>query len=212
MDRLNITHQATRKGFNLIEAAIVLGVVGLIVGGIWSAASRFHERWKVNKFITDLSTIIRNTQDLISYQNSTAIGDNIWITKLLIDSKKFPNDWTIFGTTNDPKIKSPISNKPFLVKNYTNPTPFFAIHFNASYSNCVEIITRITALAANSGSRGNRVSGIVRPNLDGVGIAGVWNSSNFPISPNTAENGCSRADTELPANYIYISFSPTRVN
>lgn len=28
-----------RHGFNLIEAAVVLGVVGLVIGGIWTAAS-----------------------------------------------------------------------------------------------------------------------------------------------------------------------------
>jgi prepilin-type N-terminal cleavage/methylation domain-containing protein len=28
-----------RKGFSLVEAAIVLAVVGLVIGGIWYAAS-----------------------------------------------------------------------------------------------------------------------------------------------------------------------------
>lgn len=31
--------QTSRRGFNLVEATIVLGVVGLIIGGIWVAAS-----------------------------------------------------------------------------------------------------------------------------------------------------------------------------
>lgn len=41
----------TRKGFNLIEAAIVLGVVGFVIGGIWVAASSVNENWKINKNI-----------------------------------------------------------------------------------------------------------------------------------------------------------------
>ena len=34
-----ISARRSQKGFNLIEAAIVLGVVGLVIGGIWVAAS-----------------------------------------------------------------------------------------------------------------------------------------------------------------------------
>lgn len=30
------------RGFNLIEAAIVLGVIGLVIGGIWAAAGAIH--------------------------------------------------------------------------------------------------------------------------------------------------------------------------
>ena len=52
MDRLNITHQAKRKGFSLIEAAIVLGVVGAVLGGIWSAASAIHRKMLVNELST----------------------------------------------------------------------------------------------------------------------------------------------------------------
>lgn len=35
----HLDHLRLRLGFNLIEAAIVLGVVGLVIGGIWVAAS-----------------------------------------------------------------------------------------------------------------------------------------------------------------------------
>ncbi len=37
-----------RRGFNLIEAAIVLGVVGLVVAGIWVAAAAISERREIN--------------------------------------------------------------------------------------------------------------------------------------------------------------------
>lgn len=38
----------SRRGFNLIEAAIVLGVVGLVIGGIWIAASSVRQRMAIN--------------------------------------------------------------------------------------------------------------------------------------------------------------------
>ena len=47
-------------GFNLIEAAIVLGVIGLIIGGIWVAAAAINERMKVNETLAGVMTIINN--------------------------------------------------------------------------------------------------------------------------------------------------------
>lgn len=38
----------TRKGFNLIESAIVLGVVGFVIGGIWTAASSVRANSEFN--------------------------------------------------------------------------------------------------------------------------------------------------------------------
>lgn len=43
---------AAQKGFNLIEAAIVLGIVGLVVGGIWVAATSVYANLR-NKTATD---------------------------------------------------------------------------------------------------------------------------------------------------------------
>lgn len=41
--------QNARKGFSLIEAAIVLAVIGLVIGGIWVAAAKVKKDYNVNK-------------------------------------------------------------------------------------------------------------------------------------------------------------------
>jgi len=41
----------SRRAFSLIEAAIVLGIVGLVVGGIWAAAASVHAKMKVSSAI-----------------------------------------------------------------------------------------------------------------------------------------------------------------
>lgn len=48
-----------RRGFNLIEAAIVLGVIGLVIGGIWYAASRVHVENRANIAFTDITQAIQ---------------------------------------------------------------------------------------------------------------------------------------------------------
>ena len=47
----------TRNAFNLIESAIVLGVVGLIIGGIWVAAASYVRSSKIEKYVHDLFSI-----------------------------------------------------------------------------------------------------------------------------------------------------------
>jgi hypothetical protein len=66
-----------RRGFNLIDAAIVLALVGLVVGGIWVAAAHFSEEYKVNKTVQDLELIVKKIQNLISYHDAEAIGGSI---------------------------------------------------------------------------------------------------------------------------------------
>lgn len=53
-----------RRGFNLVEAAIVLGVIGLVIGGIWTAASAVQRNMKLNELVTLISTINSNLQSL----------------------------------------------------------------------------------------------------------------------------------------------------
>ena len=63
------TRQANaRAGFNLIEAAIVLGIVGLIVGGIWAAASSAYENMRQQTASKQLLSLVGNIRNY--YQNA----------------------------------------------------------------------------------------------------------------------------------------------
>lgn len=63
-----------RKGFNLIEAAIVLAVVGLVVAGIWWAASALASKWKVDKAVEYLTVIEQGTRAKMPIQTYTGDG------------------------------------------------------------------------------------------------------------------------------------------
>lgn len=57
-------HTRKLRGFNLIEAAIVLAVVGFVIGGIWYAAAAVNENMKINKAISRTFQMIEDTRRL----------------------------------------------------------------------------------------------------------------------------------------------------
>lgn len=63
-----------RRGFSLIEAAIVLSVIGLVVGGIWVAAAALIENLRIKDFVSSALTVQQNTAQLFkNNQVSTAV-------------------------------------------------------------------------------------------------------------------------------------------
>ena len=56
--------QIKSHGFNLVEAAIVLGVVGLVIGGIWVAASSVKENNNRQRALTQILQVAENTRNL----------------------------------------------------------------------------------------------------------------------------------------------------
>lgn len=77
-----------RRGFNLIEAAIVLGVVGLVVAGIWAAAVTISEKREIN-----------NVKDFVLYSQGLAVkySQNYPITSSLSLRRIMPNDTVLPG-------------------------------------------------------------------------------------------------------------------
>ena len=54
----SICRQRSTRGFSLTELAIVLGVIGLVLGGIWVAASSVHRNNQLQKANQEISLIL----------------------------------------------------------------------------------------------------------------------------------------------------------
>jgi type II secretory pathway pseudopilin PulG len=64
-------------GFNLIEAAIVLGIVGLIVGGIWAAASSAYENMRQQSASKQLLSLVQNIRGFYAQGPIDVIDNNL---------------------------------------------------------------------------------------------------------------------------------------
>lgn len=87
-----IAHK-TRMGFSLVEAAIVLGVVGLVVGGIWYGAASVIENQKVNRHSEQLIGIIMGLNALFAkFQIPDTDENGLYITSAIISANIIPKD------------------------------------------------------------------------------------------------------------------------
>ena len=194
-----------RKGFSLVEAAIVLGVVGLVVGGIWVSAAKFYEDYKVNKTVNDITLIVKKIQGLISIADDFALGNLYVLTNTVLQAGAFPKDW-IDGST----VKNPFGGN-VMIQNFSNPSnPRFDFRlYNVPTSACIQLISKVSALNSRDGVSGNYSSyglGYIQVYNDSTQ---AWATSSFPVTPDQAESGCK---TGLSGFFIVFTFGYTRIN
>ena len=93
-----MTGQQKRRGFNLIEAAIVLGVVGLVIGGIWAAASAVNQKLAISRDYQLILSAVAKARELsagqsgnITWNGTTAVASGIFPENLLKGSTVYSN-------------------------------------------------------------------------------------------------------------------------
>jgi prepilin-type N-terminal cleavage/methylation domain-containing protein len=89
-----------RKGFTLTEVAIVLGIMGLILGAIWTAASSVYANQRTAHAQTAVLQIAGGVRALYGSQASTGFGAATIITPQLNSSGVIPAD--LNGGTTGP--------------------------------------------------------------------------------------------------------------
>jgi prepilin-type N-terminal cleavage/methylation domain-containing protein len=91
------------KGFTLTEIAIVLGIIGLILGAIWVAAAGVYTNQKVGKANTEILNIVQAVRGLYSTNADlgTAPTAND-LTGTMISAGAVPSDMVSNGTLTDP--------------------------------------------------------------------------------------------------------------
>jgi hypothetical protein len=169
-----IAHK-TRMGFNLIEAAIVLGVVGLVIGGIWVSAAKLHQERQLNQAVTDMLIVSNNIRRI--YKGFDLSGHFPLDTKAAYDagifegsSIKLINPTAAPNTFHNVKADY-VANNPYgfgvRVSNYYI---VFDIHTKTT-EQCIKMVSFISSRLKND------------PQLVTINVGGIAGYISFPIIP-----------------------------
>ena len=189
-----------KKGFSLIEAAIVLGVVGLVIGGIWVAAATVREEWKISRLFGDIQLIVNKAQNLISSADSRSIG-SVNITSQLQSANVFPGDWSVFSAA---WVKSSFGDYFQIINSSGGATERFIIRSSGvKLAICIKLTTRISA-AANAIGAGGYYSTTSLQSVTITNSGGGSSSwSTFPISVSSAKGACSATNNTVDFYFGY---------
>ncbi len=92
-------------GFNLIEASLVLGIVGLVIGGIFAAWSTVASQQRVRK-AADMTTVIvgqiRTAYASRTTFDTTDTASGTTFTQALVDANLIPVDYIVNSTVKNP--------------------------------------------------------------------------------------------------------------
>ena len=162
-------HNSNSSAFSLVEAAIVLGVVGLIIGGIWVAASAVNEGMRLSKTTTGMLTMANRARTLFDAKNIPS--GNVTLThSSVIGMGIVPSDWV----KNSTSITDPWGGIVYFA---INGGTFQISLFNLPQSRCINLINKIANTAANT-----LYQGVDRPLASISNVSTGAGTSTFPIS------------------------------
>ena len=180
-----------KSGFSLIETAIVLGIVGLVIGGIWVAAAAVFTNQKYKDLLDGTTFIVDQTQSLLpssAYDRGPLSGVYLYIQSGMRDTGikmgLFPAHW-VSGTA----VKSPFGGVVYLFAVDSNK---FQIQFFSSPRDiCIKLVG---AIASHPGQAGGSVS------PSGI----MWDRSLTGYSIPFRQSGCTNSTNTVTLYFDFV--------
>lgn len=196
-------------GFTLAETAVVLCIVALVFGGIWSIAGTTNNNAKHERFTMLVRAIVENVRSHYAARSGVDYASAPMTMGQLTDNGVFPNNFLVkksawlstlispFGERTNPHLASSIHKSLYVcgwpasgsTHCFFGPTPpvkehlpLFAVEALLPRGDCIK------ALMRNSGS--SVLPGIVAVYANGTKLS-------LPLTLAAAEGGCQNA-----VNYI----------
>ena len=186
---LNILTPRRKRGFSLLEAAVVLGVVGLVIGGIWGVAASVRASMQANQLHQQTLNLVSSIRDY--YANRPLPAAAGAITTTLQTKGRFPEEMCPANCVAASIPGIIIRNAYGGTTNVTIPNPatysnqFYIIYTSVPQKGCMELGMKLSARAPEIGLVSFAAGGGAR--------------TTFPIPLTTLKSDC-------PGNSITLYF------
>jgi type II secretory pathway pseudopilin PulG len=141
---LNQSSRPYGRGFSLVETAIVMGIVGLIVGGIWAWAALPNSQVLANQATDELYAIVNNGRGYYSGRAlpSTPCASLSTLTSVPASTGIFPSGMGVTATSGTAAPKDPWGNtvSAYACVSAAGPTVLAVRFSNLSRKLCIDMI------------------------------------------------------------------------
>ncbi|MDP9126808.1 MAG: prepilin-type N-terminal cleavage/methylation domain-containing protein [Pseudomonadota bacterium] len=179
---------AAKRGFTLTEIAIVLGIVGLILGAIWVAAAAVYNNLRTSKATTELLTIVQNVRAMYATSSTVDPAATMPFTAVAVNTAPatyiaagvFPADMVnAAGTLAQDPWNGSVAIVPAQSAAGTANDSFMVAFDRVPQQACVNMIT------SNTGSgRDPQIIGV--SNAAAGTVPAAANATAFPVLAGTA--------------------------
>lgn len=192
------------RGFTLTEAAIVLGIVGLILGAIWVAAAAVYNNLRVSTTSTQLLQMVQNIRSMHATQqtmDTTLTGHAGAVT--LAQAGAIPKDM-LNDQQNPTQVRNVWGEQVGITSFTVNAVAgagFTVTLPGVPQGPCTDLLVR------NTGA--GRDSGLLEAGANGTNstLAQTPGANGFPITVTTALGMCNLQGTGPTANTINFTFA-----
>lgn len=187
-----IIKRHSHKGFSLLEMSIVLGIIAVVVGGIWAIASSTKSAVLATSLEQQTLRLVDNIRNYyVSRALPTAQVVSATMTSTLRTAKVFPEDSCpancVSGTITT--IYNPYKGSTTVaVPNLTSPINFVDIDQAAvPERGCIELGIKLSSRATEIGLESYKV--------------GSTTITTFPITLSTLDTACAATNNTLTIRF-----------
>ncbi|MFA5041207.1 MAG: type II secretion system protein [Bdellovibrionales bacterium] len=135
-----------KKGFTLTEIAIVLGIMGLVLGAIWVAAAGVYNNLRVNNATTAVMQIAQGIRALYATSATTGYSSVTDMTSSLITAHAVPNN-----LVNGTELSGPFPGGATVIYATSDGNGFVVTMSAVSKANCISLLTAVAGTGRDPG-------------------------------------------------------------